>query len=170
VTNDRFRELWRALMEAAVDYIVTTEESFAPTTSRLSKMRVYEATKNIQLNLTQWLTGIAQMQAVEIHRHLQEALAILSDPHIDACFGLAERRNLQTFIRVASQEWFGYAPNVSAALSLGSNGHRMFEYIARFDQTAVSDEQFETLVRSAEAWVISTSVHGVSGADDARDD
>ncbi len=45
-------------------------------------------------------------------------------------------------------------PNFSALKTLAGKGNKVFQWIANFNEATVSDEEFETLIRAAEAWII----------------
>jgi hypothetical protein len=164
VANEAFPELWGALMQAVADYIGNAEAKATLVESNLSKERIYQATKQLRLNLTRFVNGIAQMQMTEISQQLQAALAILQNPQIVDLFGSGRQKNIQTVIERASKEWFDYRPNISAIRSLAVNGYGVFNWIARFDQTTVTDEQFNTFLVAAESWILAQAEAGGEAA------
>jgi hypothetical protein len=151
VENTEFPTLWGVLMEKATDFMRRSEEnaSFERTVSRTP---IYQATKQVQYNLTESATGMAHMQITEMYHHLLEAKQVLE--HAINYFSTGSRKSLWTVIERASREWFDEAPNISAIRSSAIDGNRVFQWIANFDQASVSDEQFQAFLDASEAWIL----------------
>lgn len=161
VENAAFPELWGGLMERVADYIARVEEKKTEEYS-VSRQSIYQATKQLQYNLTEFMTGMAHLQVTEMYHQLQEAKGILEDPQIVDFFGNGRRRTLWTVIERGHKEWFGEAPNIAAIRSLAMEGNKVFQWIAAFDQGATTDAEFEAFREAAEAWIIAqASVGGV---------
>jgi hypothetical protein len=151
VENTEFPILWGVLMEKATDFMRRSEEnaSFERTVSRTP---IYQATKQVQYNLTEAATGMAHMQITEMYHHLLEAKKVLE--HAINYFSTGSRKSLWTVIERASREWFDEAPNISAIRSSAIDGNRVFQWIASFDQAGVTDEAFQTFLDASEAWIL----------------
>jgi hypothetical protein len=160
VSNDAFPELWGALMTAVADYIARIEEKKSEENS-VSRQRIYQATKQLQYNLTEFTTGMAQMQITEMYHHLQEARGILEDNQIVDYFGSGRRKTIWTVIERGSKEWFDYAPNIAAIRDAAVQGNKVFQWIAYFDQATVTDADFQEFRDAAEAWILA---HGAGDA------
>lgn len=154
VENTGLPALWGALMEKATDFIRRSEEN-ASSERTVSRQPIYQATKQLQYNLTEHATGMAHMQITEMYHHLLEAKQVLE--HAIAYFSTGSRKSLWTVIERASREWFDEAPNISAIRSAAIDGNRVFQWIAGFDQSSVTDEQFQVFLESAEAWILATA-------------
>ncbi|MGQ0648555.1 MAG: hypothetical protein ACT4P7_13400 [Gemmatimonadaceae bacterium] len=170
VENEQFPELWGLLMEKATDFIRRSEEN-ASADRTVSRQPIYQATKQLQYNLTEYATGMAHMQITEMYHHLLEGKQVLE--HAISYFSTGSRKSLWTVIERASREWFDEAPNISAIRSAAVDGNRVFQWIAEFDQSSVTDEQFQTFLESAEAWIIATATDDSEpaiGGDEAEDE
>jgi hypothetical protein len=154
VENTGLPALWGALMEKATDFIRRSEEN-ASSERTVSRQPIYQATKQLQYNLTEHATGMAHMQITEMYHHLLEAKQVLE--HAIAYFSTGSRKSLWTVIERASREWFDEAPNISAIRSAAIDGNRVFQWIAGFDQSSVTDEQFQVFLESSEAWILATA-------------
>ncbi len=154
VENESLPTLWGALMEKATDFIRRSEEN-ASSERTVSRQPIYQATKQLQYNLTEHATGMAHMQITEMYHHLLEAKQVLE--HAIAYFSTGSRKSLWTVIERASREWFDEAPNISAIRSAAIDGNKVFQWIAAFDQSSVTDEDFQVFLESAEAWILATA-------------
>jgi hypothetical protein len=170
VENEAFPDLWGALMSKATDFLERSEEN-ASSDRQVSRQPIYQATKQLQYNLTEHATGMAHMQITEMYHHLLEAKKVLE--HAIDYFSTGSRKSLWTVIERASREWFDEAPNISAIRSSAIDGNKVFQWIAAFDQSNVTDEQFQALLDASEAWIISAatddSVPAVSDSDEDED-
>ncbi len=169
VENEALPGLWGTLMEKATDFIRRSEEN-ASRDRTVSRQPIFQATKQLQYNLTEYTTGMAHMQITEMYHHLLEAKQVLE--HAINYFSTGSRKSLWTVIERASREWFDEAPNISAIRSAAVDGNTVFHWIAEFDASSVTDEQFQTLLESAESWIIAVanddsdpSLGGEPGAD-----
>ena len=154
VENEAFPELWGSLMEKATDFIHRSEEN-ASSDRTVSRQPIYQATKQLQYNLTEHATGMAHMQITEMYHHLLEAKQVLE--HAIAFFSTGSRKSLWTVIERASREWFDETPNISAIRSSAIDGNRVFQWAADFDQSGVTDDQFQAFLEAAESWIIATA-------------
>ena len=173
VENDELPKLWGTLMEKATDFIRRSEDNASPDRP-VSRQTIYQATKQLQFNLTEYVTGMAHMQITEMYHHLLEAKTVLE--HAIDYFSTGSRKSLWTVIERASREWFDEAPNISAIRSAAVDGNKVFQWIANFDQSNVTDDQFQTFLEAAEAWILAQASDssapslGGGGDDDAEED
>jgi hypothetical protein len=154
VENEVYPDLWGSLMERATDHIHRSEENGSKDRT-VSRQPIYQATKQLQYNLTEHTTGMAHMQITEMYHHLIDAKEVLE--HSIDFFSTGSRKSLWTVIERASREWFDEAPNIAAIRSSAIEGNRVFQWIAEFDQSSVTDDQFQRFLESAEAWIIATA-------------
>jgi len=131
VVNEPFPQLWHNLMAEVAEYIDKTErvDQGIGETSPVSRSRIYQATRELQYNLTEYCTGMAHVQAREFYAQLQECFDILKDDEILAYFGGNRRKSLWTVIERLSKEEFGASPNIAAHRSLAVDGNRIFVWI-----------------------------------------
>jgi len=170
VVNEYLPDLWHNLMAEVAQYIDKTErvdDGFGES-SPVSRSRIYQATRELQYNLTEFCTGMAHVQTREFYAQLQECLDILKDPDIMAYFGGNRRKSLWTVIERLSKEEFGVAPNIGAHRSLAVDGNKIFQWIANFNESSVRQEDFITFVQAAESYILNfTSTGEESMMDDA---
>jgi hypothetical protein len=159
VANEQFPVLWGSLMEKVTDYITRTEEKKSEERS-ISRTPIYQVTKQLQYNLTEFMTGMAHLQVTEMYRQMQEAKSILEDSRIVDYFGNGRRRSLWTVIERGHRDFLGESVNIAAIRTSAVDGNRVFQWIANFDQATVSDAAFEEFREAAEAWIISQSMEG----------
>jgi len=151
VENEAFPQLWGTLMEKATDFMRRSEEN-ASNERTVSRQPIYQATKQLQYNLTEHATGMAHMQITEMYHHLLEAKTVLE--HAINYFSTGSRKSLWTVIERASREWFDEAPNISAIRASAVDGNRVFQWVASFDQAGVTDEQFQAFLDASESWIL----------------
>jgi hypothetical protein len=151
VPNKDFPMFWHALMSEVAGYIKKTESSRS--NEQVSRSPLYQATKNLQYNLTEFMTGMAHRQVHEDYAHLQDALEIIKSDEIITRFG-GRRKNLWNVIETVAKEDLG-APVPTANLrSLAVEGNRVFQWIAGFKEGTVKEDQFKAFLAAGEAWII----------------
>ncbi len=129
-------------------------------TSPVSRSAIFQATRELQYNLTEYCTGMAHMQARELYAQLQEAFDILDDSEIIAHFGSTRRKSMWTVIEQLSKTEFGAAPNIAAIRSLAVDGNRIFGWIADFDEATVRHDQFLEFLEAAESYILNIALVG----------
>ncbi len=156
VANEHFGRLWHNLMSEVADYIKRTEkiEDGREESSPVSRSRIYQATRELQYNLTEYCTGMAHKQAHEIYKQLEKAIEILSHEDIMTHFGGRHRKSLWTVIEKMSKAEFETSPNIGAIRSLAVDGNKTFQWIAHFDKTTTTPDQFEEFLEGAEAYIL----------------
>jgi hypothetical protein len=169
VLNDPFSTLWHQLMTEVAEYIDKTErvDNGYGEASPVSRSRIYQATRELQYNLTEYCTGMAHVQARELYAQLQECLEILKDDDIMAYFGGNRRKSLWTVIERLSKEELGIAPNIGAHRSLAVDGNAVFRWIAQFDESTVRQEDFVHFLQSAESYILNFG--SAAGREDSGD-
>ena len=159
VLNEPFPQLWHNLMAEVAEYIDKTErvDQGIGETSPVSRSRIYQATRELQYNLTEYCTGMAHVQAREFYAQLQECFDILKDEEILAYFGGNRRKSLWTVIERLSKEEFGASPNIAAHRSLAVDGNKIFVWIANFNESSVRQEDFVAFLQAAESYILNFS-------------
>lgn len=162
VANEYLPDLWHNLMAEVAQYIDKTErvdDGFGES-SPVSRSRIYQATRELQYNITEFCTGMAHVQTREFYAQLQECLDILKDPEIMAYFGGNRRKSLWSVIERLSKEEFGVAPNIGAHRSLAVDGNKIFQWIANFNEASVRQEDFIAFVQAAESYILNFTSTG----------
>lgn len=162
VVNEHLPDLWHNLMAEVAQYIDKTErvDDGYGESSPVSRSRIYQATRELQYNITEFCTGMAHVQTREFYAQLQECLEILKDPEIMAYFGGNRRKSLWSVIERLSKEEFGTAPNIGAHRSLAVDGNKIFQWIANFNEATVRQEDFITFVQAAESYILNFTSTG----------
>jgi hypothetical protein len=161
VPNKDFPMLWHALMAEIAEYIKKTESSRS--NEQVSRSPLYQASKNLQYNLTEFMTGMAHRQVHEDYAHLQDALEIIKNEEIISRFG-GRRKSLWNVIETIAKEDLG-APVPTASLrTLAVEGNRVFQWIANFKEGTVKEDQFKAFLSAGEAWIIAQA--SVDSGDD----
>ena len=154
--NTAFPNLWGTLMVETADFLERSQGKVSAD-RHVSRLPVYQATKQLQYNLTEHTTGMSHAQITEMYHHLREAKSVLG--HAVDYFSTGPRKSLWTVVERASREWFDEAPNISAIRSAAIDGNRVFQWIANFDQSNVTDEQFQTFIDAVDAWIVAEANH-----------
>lgn len=162
VVNEEFPNIWHNLMAEVADYIDKTEKVNLGTSesSPVSRARIFQATRDLQYNLTEYCTGMAHIQARELYAQLQECVELLRDPEVLAYFGGNRRKSLWTVIEKMSKQEFGAGPNIAALRSLAVDGNTIFRFVADFSEGAIRQEEFARFLDAAEAYILNYSTLG----------
>ncbi|OKH45560.1 hypothetical protein NIES2101_26270 [Calothrix sp. HK-06] len=152
VANTAFAGLWHQLMAEVVEYIRKSERSKDVWVSRAP---LYQATKNLQYNLTEHMTGMSHVQVTEDYAHLQEALDIIRSEDIINHFG-GRRKTLWSVIERVAKEDLGTTVPTAPLRTIAVEGNKIFQWIAGFEsEGGVREVEFDMLLSAAESWIIS---------------
>lgn len=151
VVNESFPMYWHNLMTEVAEYIRKSEGS--STDGRVSRTPIYQATRDLQHNLTEHMTGMAHRQVHEDYAHLKDALGILAGEEVVGSLG-GRRKTIWSVIEQVAKEDLGVAVPTSTLKTLAVEGNRIFQWLAEFTPGTVSDERFQKFLDAAEAWVI----------------
>ncbi|BAZ11121.1 hypothetical protein NIES4071_29470 [Calothrix sp. NIES-4071] len=151
VANKDFPMFWHSLMSEIAQYIKKTENSRS--NEQVSRSPVYQATKNLQYNLTEFMTGMAHRQVHEDYAHLQDALEIIKSEEIITRFG-GRRKNLWNVIETVAKEDLETSIPTATLRTLAVEGNKVFQWIANFKEGTVKEDQFKAFLSSGEAWII----------------
>lgn len=168
VVNEGFEPLWHTLMEKVAEYTELTTD--AAREMAVSRIPIQRATKDLQFNLTENMTGMALLQVTDMYMQLREAFDLLASDEITAQLSMGRRRSAWTTIDRLHREELGSAPDVAGLRTLAVEGNKVFQWIADFDP-ARTDADFETFRDAAEAWIIAVASAGEAApAGAAQDD
>jgi hypothetical protein len=131
VVNEQFPVLWHRLMTEVARFIEKSEEA-KDSVDRVSSTRIVQAVADLQYNLTDYSTGLADMQIKEMYNHLQDAFEIAGDDEILDHFASGRRKNVWTVFERVAREQFQIGLNVSALRTMAVEGNRIFNFIADF--------------------------------------
>lgn len=122
------------------------------------RIPIYQATKELQYNLTEYGNGRTKTQAAQLRSLLDTCFQVLDAPEIIDFYGFGTRRDRWTVIdRLHKEPPFESTPNLQALRTVAGKGNKVFQWIADFNEASVTDQEFETFLRAAEAWIISRS-------------
>ncbi len=157
LVNKDFQQLWANLMEEIADYIGRREE--VPETGTLpigvlSRVPIYEATRQLQYNLSDAGNGATKSKAQKYRELMNRCLTVLDAPEIINAFSYGNTADRWTVIERLHREKSDSVPNISAIRAAAREGNKVFTWIANFNETTVIDEEFEELIRAGEAWII----------------
>ncbi|MFB8788519.1 MAG: hypothetical protein U7123_06640 [Potamolinea sp.] len=152
VVNEPFSGFWNTLMSEVAEYIRKSENNKS-SDNNVSRTQLYQATKNLQYNLTEHMTGMAHLQVTEDYAHLQEALAILKFDDILNHFG-GRRKSIWNVIETVAKQDLGIAVPSSAIRTIAIEGNKVFQWIAKFNEGMVKENEFKALLDAGEAWII----------------
>ena len=169
IANEEFPTLWDSLMREIGDYIHKTEENSSDLEDKISRSPVDEAVRNLQYNLSFFATDVAE-DVRDMKEQYELALDVLQDPDIISSVVSGPRQNMWTVIERVLADDMKRAPNVSALRRLGVEGYKILRYTADF-QGPVSDDDFKSLIRSGEIWIIARgSIGPVRDAEEPEDE
>ncbi|MCA9707541.1 MAG: hypothetical protein KDK70_16935, partial [Myxococcales bacterium] len=163
--NAAFPRYWHVLMTEAVNYIRKAETT-SKEDNQVSRASIYQATKDLQYNLSDNMNGMAHLQVTEDYAHLQEAIDIIKRGDILDHFG-GRSKSLWNVIETVARDDLGRRVSTSTMRTLATEGNKIFQWIADFNEATVSDERFDAFVASAEAWILArAALDGGGQADD----
>ncbi len=169
VANAGFLRLWHKLMVEVTTYIGKSEGKQIGDTY-VSRAQIYQATKNLQYNLTETMTGMAHIQVAEDYAHLQEAMAILKAEEVLNMFG-GRRKTVWSVIEQVAKEDLGLMVSTAPLRTLAVEGNKIFQWIAEFNEGIVREGEFREFLSASEAWIIAqASLDSEEPAADEDDD
>ena len=151
--NVEFSHLWQQLMNNSVNYIQKSEG--LNNNDLVSRSRIHQATLNLQQNLSSHMVGKPLNDVHELYSQLQEAIEILTDEEVTAHFATGSDRNMWKVIENISRKEMGFVPNTTAIKTVAVEGNKIFNWIANFTSSSVSQDAFTMFLNSAEAYIIS---------------
>ena len=151
--NVEFSHLWQQLMNNSVNYIQKSEG--LNNNDLVSRSRIHQATLNLQQNLSSHMVGKPLNDVHELYSQLQEAIEILTDEEVVAHFATGSDRNMWKVIENISRKEIGFVPNTTAIKTVAVEGNKIFNWIANFTSSSVSQDAFTMVLNSAEAYIIS---------------
>lgn len=177
VVNEAFPMYWHNLMTEVAEYIRKSEGSSDD--GRVSRTPIYQATRDLQHNLTEHMTGMAHRQVHEDYAHLKDAMGIIAGEEVIGSLG-GRRKTIWSVIEQVAKEDLGTAVPTATLRTLAVEGNRIFQWLAEFTSGTVSNESFQKFLNAAEAWVIARAAlsdegtnsngNGKSGRAKPRDD
>lgn len=165
--NVEFTHLWQQLMNNSVNYIQKSEG--LNNNDLVSRSRIYQATSNLQQNLSAHMVGKPLNDVHELYSQLQEAIEILTDEEVVAHFATGSDRNMWKVIENISRNEMGFVPNTTAIKTVAVEGNKIFNWIADFTPSSVSQDAFTMFLESAEAYIISQGEQQVKPRAHRRD-
>ena len=157
VVNEAFPMYWHNLMTEVAEYIRKSEGT--PEDGRISRTPIYQATRDLQLNLTEYMTGMAHRQVHEDYAHLKDAMAIITGEEVIGSLG-GRRKTIWSVIEQVAKEDLGVGVPTSTLKTLAVEGNQVFQWLAEYTPGTVSSASFQKFLNAAEAWVIARAALG----------
>ena len=152
IPNEDLPRLWHQLMSEVAEYIRKSEGSHS-NQSWVSRTPIYQATQNLQYNLSENMTGMSHLQVTEDYAHLQEALGIIKSQDVLDSYG-GRRKSVWTVIEQIAKEDLGTMVPSGPIRTSAVEGNKIFQWIAKFNEGTVKDADFKELISAGEAWII----------------
>lgn len=153
VVNSDFPKLWNSLMQETVKYIQKYEAS-ENADEFVSKVGIYNSIKNLQYNISVFMTGMIKSLLPEMYAQLQSAIDIVKQPEVVSQLGQGYHRNMWKVVERIGAEVFNSVPNVSALKTIAIKGHSIFSAIAGFDEAQFTDETFRKFITDVEEFIV----------------
>lgn len=153
VVNTDFPKLWNSLMQETVKYIqkVETKDS---SEEFVSKVGIYNSIRNLQYNISVFMTGMIKSLLPEMYAQLQSAIEIIKQPEVVSQLGQGYQRNMWKVVERMGAEVFNSVPNVSALKTIAIKGHSIFSVIAAFDEAQFTEESFRKFINDVEEFIV----------------
>lgn len=153
VVNTDFPKLWNSLMQETVKYIQKIEtkdnsEEF------VSKVGIYNSIRNLQYNISVFMTGMIKSLLPEMYAQLQSAIEIIKQPEVVSQLGQGYQRNMWKVVERIGAEVFNSVPSVSALKTIAIKGHSIFSAIAVFDEAQFTEEAFRKFTNDVEEFIV----------------
>lgn len=159
VPNEDFTVLWQQLLTETTDYIQKVE-AHQDFDNLVSPAGIFEATRNLQRNLSDHMVGRLLQDTQEMYAQLQQCIRILSHEDVVERVAGGRLNNMWGGIENLSEQEFGITPNTDALRTLAVEGHKIFQWIAAFkgysDQSQFDAEslEFRDFLNAVEAYII----------------
>jgi len=157
VVNNQFSNLWGKLLNEVAEYKQDTAS--ATDKDYISVLPIYQLIREIQYNLTTFMTGMAHIRTAEAYNHLKEAESLLGHKEIINHYASGRPKNKWYVIDGLHQEVFGAAANVTGLRTAAEAVYKMLRYIASFNESMVDESEFEQFVVDAETYIIVSYQH-----------
>jgi hypothetical protein len=157
VGNPELARLWHNMMSEVARYIEKRESMHEG--SRLSRRPIIHTIEELQYNLSDFGSGGTGKQAQKLNAQLEDAMAILGADEVVEQLAFGRRKNRWRVIERLMKEERGKAVDVNAVRILAEEGNRVYNFVANFSNS-VTDDEFESFVDSAEAWILAEASLG----------
>ncbi len=153
--NRDFQRLWTTLLDEVARFVDKRERAISNgDSSPVSRVPIYEATRQLQRNLTDYGNGRTKSQASQLRNRLKTCLEILDAPEILDAYGTASRRDRWRVIAALHGLMFGangvdVLPNIEAVRNRAREGNRIFQWIADFNEATTTPEEMDALLLPA---------------------
>lgn len=160
VVNKDFPILWNNLMTSVADFLKTDRmnDGAGKTALVVPHKSICQATKALQNNLSEYCTGMDLVKIRELNAQLQDCFDIIRDEGIMTHFGGSRhKKSMWAVIEEISRHEFGFSPDIQTRQNMAVNGNKVFQWIADFNESAVTNDQFDAFLLSAESWIMAAA-------------
>ncbi len=157
--NEQFPFLWNKLMNEVATFIEKAEKvnGSLEETSSISHQAIYEATKELQSNLSEYSTGIALTKIQGLYDQLKNCLDIIGDKEIAGHYCSTRRKNVWAVIEQISKKEFGCVPNIQAHRDMAQSGNKIFDWLANFNEESNTADRLNDFLQAAETYMLAAA-------------
>lgn len=141
VVNEPFAGLWDNMMQEATLLIAKLERYFTEE-KYISRSSLYKAIRDIQYNLSDYVTGSTPKKTQEMYSNLTEALDIIQSDEVLNYLG-GRNRSVVSGWQEAGKKYLHTAIPAPTLLDIAEHSYDIFDYIADFSPDNVDEEEFQ---------------------------
>jgi hypothetical protein len=167
VVNEAFPALWDNMMYEATRHIAKVERYFTEG-KFISRTSLYRAIRDLQYNLSEFMTGSAPKKTHEMYNHLSEALDIIGSEDVLNHIG-GRRKSILLAIQEIGKRGLKVAIPANTLVDIAEQGNQIFAFIADFEPENVADDQFEAFLDACKAVIVAQAALEPGGKADETD-
>ncbi|MDG4862433.1 hypothetical protein P8605_30280 [Streptomyces sp. T-3] len=168
LVNERFGEHFDTLMYE-VTRLVDLQDRAYNDLRQISRSGVTAALVSLQHNLSQFTTGSAFVKINEMHKQLEEAQELITDPIVMARYGGTEH-NFQSTVKQLGQEFLGASIPADDLVDLSEQGNDIFQFLADFAPGSVREQSFQNFLDASLRVIIARAAIGDGGMEEEEGD
>jgi hypothetical protein len=153
VVNEPFPALWDNMMYEAALYMDKTERYFTEE-KVISRTALHQAIKDLQYNLSEYMTGSAPKKTTEIYKALEDALDIIGSEDVLNHMG-GRRKSILSVIERMGKASLGVSIPTTNLVTVAERGNDIFQFIADFAPENVADDEFQRFLDDCKACIVS---------------
>ena len=157
IVNTQFSMLWGKLLNEIAEYRRDTAQ--ATDKDYISVLPIYQLIRELQYNLTTFMTGMAHIRTTEAYNHLKEAESLLGHKEIVNHYAQGRPKNKWYVIDALHQEVFEAAANVTGLRTAAEAVYKMLKYISEFNESMVNEVDFNQFIIDSETYIIISYEH-----------
>lgn len=144
VINEPFAGLWDNMMREATLLIAKLERYFTEE-KFISRSSLYQTIRDLQYNLSEFVTGSTPKKTHEMYSHLEEALDIIGSQEVLNHLG-GQRKSIVTAVQRTGKKHFNVTIPAPTLLDIAEQGYDIFAFIADFAPENVEEDKFQAFL------------------------